>query len=291
MAIGRPCGVFEIDLGFLWLRITDTFVPKIEINGALIHYQIRGKGSETIVFAHGLLWSEKIFENQINALQDRYRCLSFDFRGQGQSAVSASGYDLEALSADTTSLIETLGAAPCHYVGVSMGGMVGLRIAARRPELIKSLALFSTSADAETGENKKRYRALTFIARIFGLRLVANRVMPVMFGRSFLNDPQRTGLKKQWRQNLIANRRIGIARAAMGVIERAPIYDQINKISAPTLVARGDEDMAISLEHAKRIHSRIAGSKLAIIPRAGHTPTVEEPAVVNGLLENLLHPV
>lgn len=263
-------------------------MPKIEINGALIHYQIRGKGPETFVFAHGLLWSEKIFENQMDALQDRYRCISFDFRGQGQSAVTRSGYDMETLSADTTSLIEALGAAPCHFVGVSMGGMVGLRIAARRPELIKSLALLATSADAETGENQKRYRTLTFIARMFGLRIVADRIMPVMFGKSFLNDPQRAGLKRQWRQNLIANRRIGIARAVMGVIEREPIYDQINKISAPTLVARGDEDAAISMEQAKRIHSRIAGSKLAIIPRAGHTPTVEEPAIVNELIENFL---
>jgi 3-oxoadipate enol-lactonase len=265
-------------------------VPKIDLNGALIHYQIRGKGPETIVFAHGLLWSEEIFENQIEALQDRYRCLSFDFRGQGQTSVTRSGYDMETLSADTIALIEALDAAPCHFVGVSMGGMVGLRIAIRRPELIKSLALFATSADAETKENQQRYRTLTLIARMFGLRLVANRVMPVMFGKTFLNEPQRAQLKRQWRQNLIANRRIGIARAVMGVIEREPIYDQINKITAPTLIARGDEDVAISLEQANRIHSRIAGSKLAIIPHAGHTPTVEEPAVVNGLLENLISP-
>jgi len=266
-------------------------VPKIEINGVLIHYQIRGKGSETIVFAHGLLWSEKIFENQIGALQDRYRCISFDFRGQGQTAVTSSGYDMETLAADTIALIEALDAVPCHFVGVSMGGMVGLRIAIRRPELIKSLALFATSADAETEENKKRYRTLTFIARIFGLRLVANRIMPVMFGKSFLNDPLRAKLKRQWRQNLIANRRIGIARAVMGVIEREPIYDQINKITAPTLVARGAEDGAISMEQANRIHSRIPRSKLAIIPHAGHTPTVEKPAMVNGLLEDLFHSI
>jgi pimeloyl-ACP methyl ester carboxylesterase len=263
-------------------------VPEIEINGVSIHYQIRGHGSETIVFAHGLLWSGKIFENQIEALQDRYRCISFDFRGQGQTAVTRSGYDLETLCADTISLIEKLGAAPCHFVGVSLGGMIGLRIAIRRPELIRTLALFATSADAEPVENQKRYRTLTFIARIFGLRMVADKVMPVMFGKSFLNDPQRAVLRKQWRQNLIANRRIGIARAVIGVIERKSIYDQINKITAPTLIARGDEDAAISIEQANRLHARIAGSKLAIIPRAGHTPTVEEPAAVNGLIEDLL---
>jgi pimeloyl-ACP methyl ester carboxylesterase len=114
--------------------------------------------------------------------------------------------------------------------------------------------------------------------------------MPVMFGKSFLTDPRRAELKRQWRQNLIANRRSGITRAVMGVIEREPIYDEISKISAPTLVARGDEDAAISMEQAKRIHARIAGSTLAIIPRAGHTPTVEEPAVVNELIEHLLRP-
>jgi pimeloyl-ACP methyl ester carboxylesterase len=125
---------------------------------------------------------------------------------------------------------------------------------------------------------------------MFGLGVVAGRVMPVMFGKSFLNDPHRAELKRQWRRNLTANHRIGAARAVIGVIERESVYDQINKITAPTLVAIGDEDAAISREQANRIHSRIAGSKLVIIPRAGHTPTVEEPEVVNRLLEDWFQP-
>lgn len=263
-------------------------MPKIKINGVPIHYQIRGEGAETIVFAHGLLWSEQIFENQITAFQHRYRCITFDFRGQGQTAVTRSGYDIETLYADTVGLIETLNAAPCHFVGVSMGGIVGLRIAVRKPELIKSLALLATSADAETEEKKKRYRVLTLIARLFGLRVVAGKVMPVMFGKTFLNDPLRTELKRQWRQNFIANRRLGVARAVIGVIGREPIYDQINQITTPTLVAMGGEDVAISIDRATRIHSQIEGSNLTIIPRAGHTPTVEEPMVVNQLLKDFL---
>jgi pimeloyl-ACP methyl ester carboxylesterase len=266
-------------------------MAKIDINGVSIHYQIQGEGSETIVFAHGLLWSGQIFERQIDLFQRRYRCISFDFRGQGQTAAPRSGYDIETLYADTTALIEALSAAPCHFVGVSMGGIVGLRIAIRKPEMIKSLALFATSADAESEEKIKRYRTLTFIAKWFGLRLIANKVMPVMFGKTFLNDPLRAELRRLWRQRLIANRRIGIARAVIGVVYRDPIYEQINKISAPTLVAIGDEDLAISREQANRVHSRIATSKLAMIPRAGHTPTVEEPAVVNALIEDLLHSV
>ncbi|HXA44164.1 MAG TPA: alpha/beta hydrolase, partial [Candidatus Angelobacter sp.] len=104
-------------------------MPKIEINGVSIHYEMRGEGTETIVFAHGLLWSGKMFEDQMAALKHRYRCIAFDFRGQGQTAVTRSGYDMESLFADTVGIIETLNAAPCHFVGVSMGGFIGLRLA------------------------------------------------------------------------------------------------------------------------------------------------------------------
>jgi 3-oxoadipate enol-lactonase len=266
-------------------------MPKIKVNGVSIHYEMQGEGTETIVFAHGLLWSGKMFEDQIAAFKHRYRCISFDFRGQGRTAATWSGYDMETLFADAVGIIEKLNAAPCHFVGVSMGGFIGLRIALRRPDLIKSLALLATTADAETKDKKNRYRTLTLVARIFGLRMVADKVMPVMFGKTFLNDPLRAGSKRQWRDNFIANRRIGLARAVKGVIYREPIYDQIHKITAPTLIAIGDEDAAVPVVRANRIHSRIAGSKLVIIPRAGHTPTVEEPAFVNGLLEDFISKV
>lgn len=266
-------------------------MPKIEINGVSIHYEIQGEGAETIVFAHGLLWSGKMFEDQMAALKHRYRCISFDFRGQGQTAVTRSGYDMETLFADTAGIIEKLNAAPCHFVGVSMGGFIGLRLAVRMPELIKSLSLFATSADAETEDKKKRYRTLTLVARILGLRMVADKVMPVMFGKTFLNDPHRAGLIRKWRDRFIANRRIGLARAVKGVTEREPVYDHIHKITAPTLIAIGDEDAAIPVERANRIHSRISGSQLIIIPCAGHTPTVEEPGFVNGLLEDFISKV
>ena len=266
-------------------------MPKIKINGVPIHYEMQGEGPETIVFAHGLLWSGKMFEDQMAALKHHYRCIAFDFRGQGQTDVTRSGYDMETLFADAAGIIERLNAAPCHFVGVSMGGFIGLRLALRRPGLIKSLALFATSTDAETEDKKKRYRTLTLAARIFGLRMVADKVMPVMFGKTFLSDPLRAELKREWRDNFIANRRIGLARAVKGVIDREPIYDQIHKITAPSLIAIGDEDAAIPVERANRIHSQIAGSKLVIIPHAGHTPTVEEPGFVNRLLEDFISKV
>jgi len=68
-------------------------MPLIRVNGAALYYEEHGTGPETIVFAHGLLWSCRMFDAQVALLKEHYRCVAFDFRGQGQSEVTRSGYD------------------------------------------------------------------------------------------------------------------------------------------------------------------------------------------------------
>ncbi len=263
-------------------------MPKIQVNGAEIYYEEYGVGPETIVFSHGLLWSGRMFDDQVNTLKDRYRCITFDHRGQGQSEVTKTGYDMDTLSEDAAALIEALECAPCHFLGLSMGGFVAMRLAIRRPELLKSLMLLETTADPEPEENIGRYRLLNFIARWFGLGLVANRVMPIMFGQKFLNDPKRATQKAEWRQHMINNHRIGITRAVKGVIERGGVYDQLDQITSPTLIIIGDQDVATVPAKSERMQARIPGADLVIIPGAGHTSSVEEPEAVNAALEEFL---
>jgi pimeloyl-ACP methyl ester carboxylesterase len=148
--------------------------------------------------------------------------------------------------------------------------------------------LLDTSADPEPQESARRYRLLNFIARWLGLTVVADRVMQIMFGEKFLNDPARRALKAEMRQRLIANHRIGITRAVNGVIQRPGICDALERITAPTLIMVGDQDVATPLIRAERIHARIHGSKLIHIPGAGHTSTIEEPEAVNAALEAFL---
>lgn len=264
-------------------------MPKLQVNGAAIHYETHGTGLETIVFAHGLLWSGRMFDDQVNALKDRYRCITFDFRGQGQSEVTQSGYDIDTLTADAVALIEALQCAPCHFAGLSMGGFVALRLAIRHPALIKSLILLETSADPEPEENIGRYRLLNFIARWLSLRLVANPVMEMMFGQKFLNDPERINLRQELRARMLANHRIGITRAVEGAISRAGVYAQLDQITAPTLIVVGDQDVATVPATAERMHARIRGSKLVVIPGAGHTSTIEDPEAVIAALEDFLN--
>lgn len=263
-------------------------MPKIHVNGVNLHYEEHGAGAETIVFSHGLLWSGRMFEKQVEALKDRYCCITYDHRGQGQTEVTRSGYDIDTLTEDAAALIAQLGAAPCHFVGLSMGGFVGQRLAIRRPELLHSLTLIETSADPEPGENAPKYRLLGLVGRYLGFGLVADRVMPIMFGRTFMTDPARAEERDVWRRYLIANDRTGIYRALMGVINRQGVYDQMDRIDLPTLIIVGDEDVATIPAKSERMHDRIKGSRLVRIPQAGHTSTVENPTAVNAALAEFL---
>ena len=267
-------------------------MPTMCVNGAEVYYEDSGSDGdsygEPIVFAHGLLWSGRMFDAQVAALHDRYRCVTFDFRGQGRSAVTRGGYDMDALSRDTAVLIEGLGIAPCHFAGLSMGGFIGMRLAARRPALLRSLILLESAGDAEPLENVRRYRQFLFVERLLGPGAVASRVMPVMFGSSFLGDPARATERTEWQRRLAANHRVGIRRATVGVIERQGVEDELGQIAIPTLVIEGEEDAAVPPERAKRTAKLIPGAQLVMIPHAGHTSSVEEPAAVTAAIEEFL---
>jgi 3-oxoadipate enol-lactonase len=119
--------------------VTGKKMPHVDLNGAHIHFTDTGGDSEAIVFSHGLLLNGTMFEEQVVHLRGGYRCITFDHRGQGQSGVAKDGYDIETLTADAAALIGHLDIAPCHFVGLSMGGFVGMRLAARKPELLITL--------------------------------------------------------------------------------------------------------------------------------------------------------
>jgi pimeloyl-ACP methyl ester carboxylesterase len=245
-----------------------------------------GSGSETLVFSHGLLFNGEMFEAQVAHFKDRYRCITFDHRGQGRSEIADTGYDMDTLTEDAAALITELDIGPCHFVGLSMGGFVGMRLALKHKKLLKSLTLLETSAEPEP--NAAKYKLLNFIARWIGLWAVADKVMPIMFGQSFLNDPSRKDVMARWRKAIVANHRIGITRAVNGVIYRDSVLARLNQIETPTLIVVGDEDVATLPEKSESMHAAIAGSTLVRIPRAGHSSTIEEPTAVNAAINTLI---
>jgi 3-oxoadipate enol-lactonase len=263
----------------------------IQVNETLLYYEDTGGSGAPILFSHGLLWDTTLFAPQVAAFRGRYRCIAYDHRGQGKSADgTGNAIDMETLAADAAALIETLRLGPVHFCGLSMGGFIAMRLAASRPDLIRSLILLETSADPESFKNVLKYRMLNLIARFFSVRLVAHVVMPVMFGKSAIADPTRTAERLAWRGQLIANRR-SIWRAANGVIKRKGVYDKLATIAAPTLVIVGDEDVATVPAKAERIARAIKGAKLICIPYAGHSATVEQPEAVTAAIAAFLDEV
>lgn len=263
-------------------------MPTIEVNGARIYYEEHGNGEETIVFSHGLLMNAGMFSAQIEALRGRYRCIAYDHRGQGRSQVTGNGYDMDNVSRDAASLIRSLAAWPCHFVGLSMGGFVGMRLALHHPELLSSLTLMETSADPEPGENVGPYRRMAFVGRWLGFGRVADRVMNILFGKTFMSDPERAGERAAWRKVLVSNDRLGSTRAARAVIDREGVYESLDQVSTPTLVIVGEEDTATTPDKARRIHERIAGSQLVVIPGAGHSASIEAPQAVTRAISDFL---
>jgi pimeloyl-ACP methyl ester carboxylesterase len=260
-------------------------MPTTKVNGVNIHYEIIGQGKQTIVFSHGLLWSGEMFSAQVAYFKENYTCVIYDHRGQGRSEVTEDGYDMDNITQDAIALIESLQLAPCHFVGLSMGGFVGMRIGARRPDLLKSLMLLETSADPEP--NKLKYNIMTLIFKVFGIKALSKKIMQIMFGKTFLNDPKRSLLRQEWQKRLESNAKT-ITKAVRGVIDRNSVIDEIQKITLPTLVLVGDEDLATVPEKAKRIHQQISSSQLIIIKNAGHSSCIEEADVVNKSIENFL---
>ena len=263
-------------------------MPTATINGTRIYFEDTGGVGEPIVFSHGLLFSGAMFEAQVAYFKDRYRCITFDHRGQGKSDVTEDGYDMDTLTSDAAALIAELDVASCHFVGLSMGGFVGMRLAARKPELVKSLTLLETSADPEEPENAPKYRLLSFVARWIGFWAVIGRVMPIMFGQTFLTDPARSEERRRWSKVITSADRVGITRAITGVIDREGCADLLSKITAPVGIGVGDEDVATVPEKSKRMHDAIGTSELMVFKGAGHSSSIETPDQVNALIERTI---
>lgn len=263
-------------------------MPHVILNKARLNLVESGTGPETLVLLHGLLFSHRMFDAQVDALQSRFRCVRMDFRGQGESEVTRSGYDLDTLADDVIALIEHLmtgpSASPVHLLGFSMGGMVAQRVALKRPDLLKTLVLMNTSAEREKWYRRPRFELLDIVARLAGFGIVIPRILPLMFSDRFIEDPARDAERSRWIAMVNDNDRIGATRAVHGVVSRRSVLERIHEIRRPTLVITADQDRATPAEHARNIHERIAGSRLVMIENSGHMTTAEQPEAVNRAL-------
>ncbi len=260
-------------------------MPQIKVNGVELFYTEQGSGDETIIFGHGLLMDNTMWDLVAPQFAKSYRVICFDFRGQGNSEDPGRDFSMDSLVEDTAALIQVLTNKPVHYVGLSMGGMVGMPLAARHPKLLHSLVLLDTSAQAEPWFNKIKYAVMIIIVKLFGVKLLVPSMMPLMFGKSFLKNPVNRELISRWKQKLLALKKTIIGPVS-GVTKRRDVTQELTNIICPALIVVGDEDLTTVVSCAENITAHITGSELKIIPQCGHSSALEKPVQIVDVMKD-----
>ncbi|WP_040695611.1 alpha/beta fold hydrolase [Nocardia vinacea] len=268
-------------------------MPTITIDGAPIAYTDTGAPAgrpeaATVMFGHGLLFGGWMFQPQIEVLREHYRCITIDWRGQGASPATTRGYDMDTLTGDAAAVIRRLEVAPVHWVGLSMGGFIGQRIAARHGALLRTLTLLDSSAEPEDSNKIGEYKRLALALRLFGARPILGKIEPHLFGPSFLANPANRPAIDKWAARLGRCDRAAVRKAVLGVADRASVEHEITAITMPTLVVVGADDTATPPARSERIAELIPAARLHTIADCGHTSSLEQPTAITVLLRDFL---
>jgi 3-oxoadipate enol-lactonase len=258
-------------------------MPTVNVNGIDLFYEERGaRTAPAIVLAHSLFFDHRMFEHQLESLSDRYRVIAYDHRGHGRSPCPADGdYDMDTMANDAAGIIEALDLGPVHFAGNSMGGFLALRLAARRPDLIRSAAALGSSAEHE--HKAEDFRPLVQALKAHGGAPVIDTLMHIMFGDQTRADPRKAKMCAFWRAHMAALPNT-IGEVADAVVERRGVIDEIKRAQRPILAIAGGEDHAYSVALSESIAKAAPDARCVVVTSAGHSVALEAPEEVNGHL-------
>jgi pimeloyl-ACP methyl ester carboxylesterase len=253
-----------------------------QVNGMKIHYREKGAG-EPLVLLHGFPLDGSMWEDQLDALSDRFRVIAPDLRGCGGTEASEST-SMEQMADDVAALLDHLGVANAIACGFSMGGYVAFALLRRRPELVKGLILTNTKAEPDTAEGKAGRAAMAAAIRERGAIAAAEAMLPKLLSPAALE--QRPELAERLRRTMLAQPPQGLAAAVMAMAARPDSTPQLGGIGVPALVIGADGDTIMPPAIAEATANAIPGAELWIIAGAGHAANVEQPAAWNGIVRD-----
>jgi 3-oxoadipate enol-lactonase len=260
----------------------------VQANGLAVHYEWSGrKDGPVLLFANSLGTNFHVWDPQAAFLADRFRILRYDMRGHGLTDCppvpdGGPGYTIDMLADDALALLDALGVRRAHYCGLSIGGLVGQRVAAKAGNRIASLILCDTANRIGPPEIwTDRIAAV----RKGGPAAIADGVMARWFTAKFLAErkAEAAGMR-----NMLLRTPIDAYVGCCFALRDADLRADDARITAPTLVVVGDHDAATPLAAARELSEAIKGAKLAIVDGAAHIPTIEQPAALNRLLGDFL---
>lgn len=244
-------------------------MPTIDANGLRVGYDVAGAGPPLILLHGATSAGKRDFRGQLHSLRTAFRCYFPDARGHGRTRWDAAtnGFDTEDLAADVLAFADALELGTFHLLGFSLGAMTALRVAVAAPARLRTLVVVGITTDREPRAS------------------VARRLMdPIRIDRS---DPA-------WAADLARRHDPGQGEGAWRALLPAIARDvatqplltprQIRSIDPPTLVACGDRDPFVPVDHAWRLARSVPDGRLLVLPDAGHEAFAERPAIATEAL-------
>jgi 3-oxoadipate enol-lactonase len=248
------------------------------MSATAVSYTVDGAAdAPVVVLSNSLGATRAMWDPQVPALAERFRVVTYDTRGHGASPAPAGPYTLDDLVDDLVALLDEVGAGRAHVVGLSLGGMTAMRLAAREPDRVESLAVLCTSAKVDPQPFLDRAAA----ARSGGTAALAPTVVSRWLTPSYAAAHQ--DLVARLEAMITAADDEGYA-ACCEVVAQMDVRADLPLIAAPTLVVSAAEDFALPPEHQKLIAEAIPGAELLTVSPGAHVANLEQPLQVTGAL-------
>ncbi|MGH7033733.1 MAG: alpha/beta fold hydrolase [Stellaceae bacterium] len=257
-------------------------------DGVALYCESNGNGTP-IVFVHELAGSCRSFDPQVAAWKERWCCIAFNARGYPPSAVpeKVASYSQDSAASDIGAVLDGLGLADAHLVGVSMGSASTLQFALKHPDRVRSITLTSigSGSDLKPGEFAANMEELAKLALEKGMRALAESygASPTRYRLKDKNPPEFRNFIAQ----LAAGSPLGIANTMRGVQQRRPpLYahkDRIAALKLPALIVLGEEDEPC-VKPSHFLKETLPGARLEVLAKTGHAVNLEEPALYNRLV-------
>lgn len=240
-----------------------------------VHHVVTGPSdAPVVVLSNSLGSTHTMWDAQADALAEHFRVVRYDTRGHGGSPVPAGPYDIDDLADDVVALLDTLGVEKAHFVGLSLGGMTGMRLAARNPDRVDRLVVLCTGAHL-TPSSAWSDRAST--VRANGSSSVAEAVVARWFTPDFLD--KNPDVKSACEAVVAATPAEGYA-SCCEVIAAMDLRDDLPSITAPTLAIAGADDPATPPPHLAEIADSVQDGRLLVVPASAHLANAEQPATI-----------
>ena len=259
---------------------------KVKTNGIEINYEVEGSGP-WITLSHSLACNLHMWDDQMELLTKRFKVLRFDTRGHGQSTAPDGEYTLDQMAEDVHGLFAHLGIKQTHWVGLSMGGMIGQTYALKYPGVFTSLVLADTTSRRPPNAAQMWGERIE-IAKAKGMAGVLDSTLARWFTAPYIKA--RPDVMKRIGNDILNTPVAGFC-GACAAIAKVDTLDRLKEIKCPVFITVGDQDHGTPPDMARAIHANLPGSSLAIIESAAHISNVEQKEVFNKNLMNFLDSV